>query len=145
MFRFGATLELSLKGTVVVLAAVALCACHTIGSRKRERPDAYAALPSPVKSLVDHGELQKGMDTNAVYIAWGPPGAIDSQPSTTGSGSDQTWFYYADRVVLTPAWTSIPDSYGYWTLEYNPEHHSERHTKAEVYFQNDRVIGWKRY
>ncbi len=85
------------------------------------------------------------MDTNAVYMAWGQPGAVNSQPSLDGSGTDQSWLYYGARPVLTPGWTYRPAPHGYWTLEYNPEHHSIRYIKAEVLFHKGRVVDWKRY
>jgi hypothetical protein len=128
------------------LGLVLLCGCSTLNARKQEKSAAYAALSAQQRDLVDLGRIEQGMDTNAVYIAWGKPSEVIARPATNGGvGSDQTWVYFGDRPVLVPAWTSVPDPYGYWMLDYHPEHHSQRYTKAQVVFRNGRVVDWKRF
>ncbi len=120
---------------------VLLCGCSSISQRKQENAAAFASLSPAEKDLVSSGRIERGMDTNAVYIAWGKPSTILMEPPAT----DQTWIYYGDRPVVDPAWRYLPNPYGYWTLEYLPEHHSVKYVRAEVHFQNGRVADWKKY
>jgi hypothetical protein len=126
------------------VALFLVCGCSSVDTRTEEKSAAFSTLSSPEKDLVASGKIERGMDTNAVYIAWGKPSEVTSQPSATGSGTDQTWFYYEDRPVLSPGWIHIPDPKGYSTVQYAPRHRSERQIKGEVRFQNDRVVDWRR-
>jgi hypothetical protein len=127
-------------GLVLALACVAalafLTACSSVGARKQQRAAAYEALSPTEKNLVEHGRIERGMDTNAVYIALGPPSAVVDTPATP---PQTVWVYYGNRVVLIPAWSYFPTANGYWTLEYTPAHQSVPYTRAEVIFENGRV------
>jgi uncharacterized protein YceK len=124
--------------TLALLTLTLLAGCSTVPNRTRERQAAYEALSPAAKDLVDHGRVAAGMDTNAVYMAWGAPSLVTED---TGSSPPRTiWTYYGDKTVLTPYWAYRPTAYGYWSLESVTDHHSERYTKAEVVFENGRVV-----
>jgi hypothetical protein len=126
-----------------LLAGLALlAACSAMQSRKQQRLAAYDAFSPAEKRLVDQGKIEPGMDTNAVYIAWGPPSAVVHTP---GSPPQTVWIYFGSRPVLAPNWSCLPTNRGYWTLEYTPTHYSAAYTKAEVVFQNGRMTASKRF
>ncbi len=114
-------------------------------ARRKEQTAAYAALSARERDLVQQGRLERGMTTNAVYIAWGKPSAVMPRPHELGAESDLTWLYYGHEPVLVPRWTYLPDAYGYWTLQYSPAHYSKPYVKAEVRFKQGRVWDWKTY
>ncbi len=114
-----------------------LAGCSIIESRKEHRLAAYEALPASLQALVDRGKVGLGMDTNAVYIAWGPPSVVAEIP---GPPSQTVWVYRGSRPIQVPAWTFLPTDRGYWSLEYTPAHYTAAFTKAEVIFQNGRVV-----
>jgi hypothetical protein len=106
----------------------------------QEKAAAYSVLSPEQEALVQSGEIERGMDTNAVYIAWGKPSQVSAQPASGNSGTDETWVYYGDRPVIVPGWVMLPDQYGYRSLHYSPEHYSVKYIKAEVHFHNGRVV-----
>jgi hypothetical protein len=126
------------------LSLLLFSGCSGVDVRKQEQSAAFGDLSASERDLVSRGQIEKGMSTNAVYIAWGKPSAVSSEPASNGPGTDQTWVYYADKPVITPAWVYMPSQFGYWSLEYFPEHHSEAYTKAQVIFRNGRVLSWSR-
>lgn len=128
--------------TQALLAAALLAGCASVHNRTQERAAAYQALSAAAKDLVDHGRVEAGMDTNAVYIAWGTPSLVTVDP---GASPPQTiWTYYGNKTVLRPYWAYRPTAYGYWSLESVTDHHSERCVKAEVVFENGHVVERKR-
>jgi hypothetical protein len=129
-------------GVGLLLACWLMTACSTVHSREKERLAAYQALPPSVRQAVDHKQVEPGMDTNAVFFAWGPPSAVEETPSTP---PQTVWIYYGSRAVLHPGWSYLPTSRGYWTLEYTPVHHAALYTKAQVVFQDGRVVEAKRF
>lgn len=126
------------------LCLVLLCGCSTVTARKQEKAAAYTSLSEAERALVDERRIQRGMDTNAVYIAWGKPSVVRTQPPAINSGSDQVWIYYGNRPVLVPRWVYLPSAYGRGTLHYSPTHYSERYTKAVVFFRNGQVLTWRK-
>ena len=79
------------------------CSTPTVESRKKERPAEYSALPDEQKRLVDKGQIKVGMNSDAVYLAWGPPAEILENESE--SGHVTTWIYHGqwlERRVSGP-------------------------------------------
>jgi hypothetical protein len=128
----------------ISLSLIALCGCSTVGARRQEKAAAFASMPPAKQQLVEGGQIELGMDTNAVYIAWGKPSSVSTQAAPNGSGTDDTWFYYGNRPVLVPDWAFVPNYYGYWSPEYTPRHYAVSYTKAEVSFHNGRVVSFKK-
>ena len=127
---------------VIVLAGL-LAACSSVNNRKNERQSDYQSLPPSTKALVDQGRIEAGMDTNAVYLAWGPPTEISD--GTGPEGAQMIWIYSGTRAVHVPGWSYLPEPRGYGTVEYNPNHYSGRVPKAQVLFQDGRVVAYKRF
>lgn len=126
-----------------LLSAALVAGCTSTQHRKQERASAYQNLSPEVKRLVDRGQVEPGMDTNAVYLAWGAPSLVTED---SGSAPRRTiWTYYGNKAVLTHAWAYRPTGYGYWSLESVAQPHSERVTRAEVVFENARVVERKRF
>lgn len=128
-----------------LLCASLLCGCSTVDARKNEQAAAYASLSAKDRDLVRQKRIERGMDTNAVYIALGKPSRVIAHPQEPGVESDLTWLYYGNEPVLVPRWTYLPDAYGYWTLQYTPAHYSKPYLKTQVRFKQGRVLDWKTY
>ena len=76
---------------LILLATAVVTGCSTVGSRKAERAEAYNALSARYRALVDEGFIDVGMNTNAVYIAWGKPYQI--MRVDFPSGERTVWVY----------------------------------------------------
>jgi hypothetical protein len=104
------------------LAAAALavgCVSSSIVQRKNERSDAYARLTPDWRAKVDRGEIREGMDSNAVYIAWGKPTRVESV--ATPAGDKIRWEYWRKWSRHHPYWSIEPGPGGYYpTAEYRP-------------------------
>ncbi len=111
--------------------------------------DAYSTFGAETRNLVNKGRIQNGMDTNAVFIAWGRPtdAFIVNVP---GDGQRLIWNYEAT-----------------WAYEFKPrtppESYATRRTTSEearrtvrwrvpityvaksVTFALGKVIEWKKY
>jgi hypothetical protein len=74
------------------LVLVAGCQSSGIEARRKANSAAYAALSPAERVLVDRGQLSKGMNTNAVLIAWGKPNDVDIL--RTPNGPYLIWNYY---------------------------------------------------
>ena len=126
---------------LVVVLLVA--ACSSARNRNAERSTAYEALPPATKELVENGRIEAGMDTNAVFLAWGPPSSVSE--SEVPGGKQLIWVYSGGRPVQVPAWSSLPEPKGYGELQYNPNHYSGKFTKAQVLFQDGHVVAYKKF
>jgi len=76
-------------GTMALV--VAGCQSSGVGQRKAERKAAYLSLSAESRRLVDKGRIQDGMDTNAVFIAWGRPTA--ALHFDVPAGKQEVWTY----------------------------------------------------
>lgn len=79
------------------------CATSTVESRKQERASAYAALPAEMKALVDSGQIRRGMNMDAVYIAWGKPAQVLQQEDQHGAST--IWLYEGGWWEESRYWT----------------------------------------
>lgn len=108
------------------------CASPTVETRKQERPDLYQRLPAEQRSLVDQGEIQVGMSSDAVYLAWGPPSQV--LDSETAEGRVVVWLYHGQAV----------EEYRYWVGRHlESDYHPRTYIRAEVVFQNGVVSSWR--
>ncbi len=124
------------KAVVVLLAGLVLagCATSTVQSRKQERYAAYEALTPEMRGLVDQGQIKVGMTTDAVYIAWGPPGRV--QQGENESGRTTTWVYYGSYMQEVRYW-------GYRNLHY--AYYPTTYVRAQAVFVNDLVKSWQTF
>ena len=91
----------------ILLAAALVTGCSTVGSRKSERAEAYNGLSPRYRALVDEGIIDAGMNTNAVYIAWGKPYQIMRVDFPTGERT--VWVYTAATSEQVPTWQQRPN------------------------------------
>jgi hypothetical protein len=81
------------------------CESSGFARRKAERIEAYNSLGAQAQARVDRGEIQVGMDTNAVYLAWGGPTEI----RTVHDSGDEVmvWDYSKRFMTFTTAHSII--------------------------------------
>jgi len=126
-------------------ALLAGCATSTVESRKKERPAAYAALSPQEKELVDKGQIQVGMNQDAVIIAWGQPADI-LQSQTGNSGLQSTWLYYGTTMQETRYWTfrEVPSKGHVFLERYLDRDYDPRdYVRAEIVFVDGKVASWR--
>jgi len=119
------------------------CSTPTVESRKKERPAEYTALPDEQKRLVDKGQIKVGMNSDAVYLAWGPPAEI--LENETESGHVTSWIYHGQWLEETRFWTyrEIARDGTTFLERYVDRDYSPRsYIRAEIYFQNGKVTRW---
>jgi hypothetical protein len=121
----------------VLLAGLLLAGCatpSTVASRKQERYAAYGALSPELRALVDQGQLKVGMNPDAVYIAWGPPGQV--MQGENEAGKTTTWLYYGGYVQEVRYW-----GYSRVHYDYNPG----TYVRAQVVFVNGLIKQWQTF
>src|SRR5438046_8945163 len=75
----------------ILALADAGCQSSGVAQRRAQRPEAYHSLDATTQRLVNQGKVQNGMDTNAVFIAWGPP--TDAFTVDIPGGQRLIWTY----------------------------------------------------
>ena len=132
-----------LSGTV----CFANSGCHSTGvaQRKAQQMENYRALPVETQKRVERGEIENGMDTNAVFIAWGKP--TDSFTlEVPGGGERLIWNYEArwayDFKRVTPEVSTYRFAQNR-TVEIL--HVPIVYVKQSVTFAGGRVVQWKNY
>ena len=93
------------------LAATILLAsgCETPRTRARLHPEAFAKLSAANQRLVLAGKVRDGMNTDAVYIAWGEPD--EKRPATGGQEPTESWLYHRQITVQAPM-----ESFDQWSV-----------------------------
>lgn len=138
------------------------CVPSTPQTRIQQDPRKFDALSHKEQSLVQQGQISRGMSPDAVYLAWGSP-----SNSFQGSKDDkltERWDYAGSRPVQT---TTFYGSYGYGYGRYGygryggygpygrhggsmvgigfgPEVAFVPYRIASVWFINQRVDAWER-
>ena len=77
------------------------CASSSIPRRKAERAGAYATWSPETQALVSQGQLAAGMDTNAVFLAWGRPDEAETVQGLP-EGPELRWRYFRDKIEDRP-------------------------------------------
>lgn len=74
------------SGLPVLLIGLLLAGCATssVESRRRERAAGHVALSSEMSTFVDQEQIRRGVNEDAVYIAWGKPAQIVQQEDANG-------------------------------------------------------------
>jgi hypothetical protein len=146
-------MKLALFPAALSALLFASCAPSTPDSRIAAQPAIYESLPAKQKELVRQGRIDKGMGTDAVYLAWGKA----SREYEGGENGAPTlrWDYLGSTAVTT-------NSYGYfgpygWGYGYGhgwrygrypygsgPDVAYVPYRKATVLFRNGRVDSWEK-
>lgn len=85
--------------------------------------------------MVDEGRIAYGMDTNAVYIAWGKPDEV--LQSGDERGVTATWVYRGAFLEETRYW--VGRRYPHLAHDYEPR----SYVSAEIVFSNGQVKSWR--
>lgn len=130
---------------VVPALLVVGCKTSSVESRKHERPAAYAALPPEMRADVDAGRIRVGMNSDAVYMAWGKPAQI-LESETEATGHVTTWLYEGGWIEEQRYWAYRTVGTGqrataerYLEREYYPR----AYISAEITFVNGAVKQWR--
>ena len=126
--------------------AITLIGCQSSGiaRRKAGRIETYNSLTADSRALIDKGEIQAGMDTNAVFIAWGEPGEVRSVDSP--DEPEVVWFYYKHFTREHPRWVQRYERYGFYgTYDYRPEMTSHNYLARTVVFKGGRAVRWQNF
>jgi hypothetical protein len=83
------------------------CASSSIARRKAERAGAYATWSPEIQALVSRGKLAAGMDTNAVFVAWGQPDEAETFKDLP-EGPELRWRYSRDKIEDRPRYVFLP-------------------------------------
>ncbi len=123
---------------VTLLAGLLAAGCattKTIDRRKQERASAYAALSAEFKTLVDDGQIRRGMTEDAVYIAWGKPAQILQQEDQAGAAT--IWLYEGGWMEETRYW------YGRRHARLEHDYQPRTYVRAEIIFVDGKVASWR--
>ncbi|MEM1083573.1 MAG: hypothetical protein AAGI48_05585 [Verrucomicrobiota bacterium] len=135
-----------------VIALLVSCTPTTPEARIEQSPTKFWKLSDEDQRLVRQGQIRRGMNSDAVYYAWG-------RPSRQFSGADEEsstmrWDYAGSTPVYS---SNIYGSYGYGYRRYgrygrypyygyavSPQVTYVPYRKATVWFRDDRVTKWER-
>jgi hypothetical protein len=117
------------------------CQSSGIARRKGERRGVYDALNPATRALVDKGRVESGMDTNAVYIAWGAPD--DARTFQLPDGSREVWTYLKDWAYSQSRWVPYGTIYGRPRYVIETTRVATKYASRNVVFINGRVVHWK--
>ena len=107
--------------------------------------------------MVRRGEIEKGMDKNAVYLAWGSP-AARAEGFRNGDDTER-WDFYGQKAVVSHRpygdYGFPYDAYGAGYRDYRrhpfaygdigPEIIHVPYRRASVWFVDGRVKEWERF
>ena len=110
------------------------CATSSIESRRRERAAGFAALSPEYQTLVNDGQIRRGMPQDAVYIAWGKPAQILQREDQQGVVT--IWLYHGGWMEETRYWTP------YSRVPLN-DYQPRTYVSAEITFVNGVVQAWR--
>ena len=132
---------------LILLATAVVTGCSTVGARKAERADAYNALSARYRALVDEGFIDVGMNTNAVYIAWGKPYQI--MRVDFPSGERTVWVYTGatSEPVSSSQYRHSSKTYSARRGTYEPTTTTilRRRTNGRVSFEDGKVVSFDSY
>ena len=134
----------------VLALVLASCAPSTPDARIAAQPELFEQLPAGQRELVRQGRIDKGMGTDAVYLAWGRPSR--EYEGSDGDVATLRWDYTGTTPVYS---TSYYGSYGYgrfgrygrapyYGYGIGPEVTYLPYRRATVLFRGGRVSSWER-
>ena len=129
--------------------AFSSCVPSTPQARIAQNPQVFAALPKKDQSLVEQGQIARGMSPDAVMLAWGYPAR--SFDGFKDSKRTERWDYAGSRPVYTSTFYGGfgYGSYGHhaypgYGYGFGPEVTYIPYRVASVWFVNARVDSWER-
>jgi hypothetical protein len=122
------TLTLGIAAGTLILSG-----CETTQSRISQHPEIYQRLSARDQALVSHGQIRRGMTTDAVWLAWGTPD--QTIPDNRDGRPTETWLYL--RYETPPSYGG-PYYYGPFDWSYIPPKFP--YASKGVTFSNGRVV-----
>jgi len=129
------------------IAALPIAGCQSSGvaQRKAQSIEEYQSLNAATRRLVDKGKIQNGMDTNAVFIAWGQPTDVFAVDIPDGGtrliwNYETRWAYEGKRLVPRGN-----DLYGRPIYGIERWRQPINYVAKSVTFASGKVIEWKKY
>ena len=120
-----------------------LIGCSTPQTRAQEKSEMFQKLSSEERAIVLKGKIQPGMNTDAVYIAFGEPQHIEKE------GNQEVWVYTKTEFYEIPNWHYHQiyrhDGRTFEVPEYDPLQMKRRVKNLEVVFKNGKVVSWKKF
>ena len=129
-----------------LLLAAGCATPSTVETRRQEKTAAYQNLPADQKVMVDTGQIRVGMNSDAVYIAWGKPSEILESEDTGGRLT--TWHYYGAWMQESRHWAYREVNRGgqqdiflerHLVTDFQPRDY----VRSEIIFQNGQVKSWR--
>jgi hypothetical protein len=139
--RCGQTSLLVMAGFFLLIGAG--CKSSGVADRRTQHIEAYRTFEPETRKLVDKGRIQIGMDTNAVFIAWGRPS--DAFAVDIPGGQRLIWNYEAKWAYEVKR--RVPEGNVYGRARYTVErwHIPITYVAKSVTFSAGKVIQWKAY
>ena len=131
----------------LALGALFLAGCatpSTVETRRQERSAAYGTLPPDQRTLIDQGQIKVGMNSDAVYIAWGRPAQV--LESEDGGGRLTTWLYHGTTTDEYVGWriVEVPGPNGsYLTRRMDRDFNVREYVSAELIFRDGLLQTWR--
>ena len=127
------------------------CVPSTPQARIQREPEKFATLSKNHQSLVQQGQISRGMSPNAVYLAWGGPSRV-FQGSKNGNATERWDYAGSQPVYLTGFYGSYGGPYGHHGhygysglgFGWGPDVAYIPYRIASVWFLNSRVDSWER-
>lgn len=138
--------------SVVGAMALLVCACTptTPQTRVQERPEDFSRLSEEHQEMVLRGEIDKGMDKSAVYLAWGSPSAR-AEGFRNGDETER-WDFHGQQAIVTHRPYGIygfpygyRDYHGHPHVYTGPDIIHVPYRRASVWFVGGRVAEWERF
>jgi len=106
--------------------------------------ESFQTFDAGPRNLVNKGRIQNGMDTNAVFIAWGQPTDAFTVDLPGGGQRmiwtyEEKWFYERKRYVITG------HVYGHSTYALERSRMPIRYVAKSATFAQGKVVQWKKY
>lgn len=138
---------------LIVACSLVSCAPSTPQARIQQHPQKFEALGTKHRSLVQQGLITRGMNPDAVYLAWGSP-ARSFKGSKKGKDTER-WDYAGSRPVYgTRFYGGYGLGYGYgpygrygnpaFAYGIGPEVAYVPYRIASVWFISGKVDSWER-
>jgi hypothetical protein len=90
----------------IPISCLLMQGCSTAGSRASEKSAALGALPPADRQLAVSGNIHKGFNEDAVYVAWGAPS--EKTVINTARGPEECWTYIATYQGYGGGYFGIP-------------------------------------
>lgn len=149
-------MKVTILAAPLLALALASCVPSTPEARIAAQPALFDKLPNRQQELVRQGRIDKGMGTDAVYLAWGRP-AREYEGSEDGAATLR-WDYNGTTPVYTNQFYGYGGygggyrygRYGYGRYGYpygygiGQEVTYVPYRRATVLFRNGRVASWER-